>query len=91
MAIDTHRKKLSMIQLAKPFRQTMPVPDGSFAEGDRRHLIFLYFSGIEPPVDGLNPLCGFEFAEDELVFNYSEFSPVFEFDPDELVFETQGC
>jgi hypothetical protein len=45
VAIDTRSKRASSVNVALPFRLTMPLPDGTIGAGDRQHMSFSY-SGI---------------------------------------------
>lgn len=42
---DTASKRFSGMQLGEVPEATLPVPDGTFSQGDRQHLLTLY-SGI---------------------------------------------
>jgi len=58
MAIDTHAKKLSLINAAVPIPVLpLPAPDGSgtITWSDRSHLAGLY-SGISPIMSDIHPL-----------------------------------
>ena len=41
MAIDTRQKRQSVINLGSAWRDILPIPDGSFDEGDRQTFILL--------------------------------------------------
>jgi len=45
MSIDTRNKRLSIMNLGQPWRTTLPIPSGSFSQGDRQQLLYGY-SGI---------------------------------------------
>lgn len=42
MAVDTARKRASLIGYGLPFRLMLPIADGSLDQGDRQHLVGLY-------------------------------------------------
>lgn len=82
MAVDTRRKRASLIGRGLPFRITLPLADGSIDQGDRRHLLGLY-AGIEtaPPVDR-QPIAFaiFELAQRGAVFTLSQRTAVITLD-----------
>lgn len=49
MAVDTPSKRLSIIHLGNPWRQTVPLPDGTINAGDRLHTAYLYSGIAEQP------------------------------------------
>lgn len=54
MAVDTPSKRFSLLEMDFPFSMNLPVPSGSFDQGDRQQLLHGY-SGIlwESPAVGL--------------------------------------
>jgi hypothetical protein len=45
MAIDSISKRASAINVACPWRSSLPIPDGAISQGDRQHAAEMY-SGI---------------------------------------------
>lgn len=45
VAIDTVSKRRSILGLCSPTVRPLPIPDGTFSQGDRQHLALMY-SGI---------------------------------------------
>lgn len=50
MAIDTRRKRASVVNVARPWTPPAIVPDGSFTQADRQHIGWSYAGlAAEPP------------------------------------------
>lgn len=66
MSIDTYSKRLSVMALGLPWRQTLPDADGSFDQGDRQHFLALY-SGVEEVAATAGFYSGFWFVMGGLI------------------------
>lgn len=40
--MDSDDKRLSIIAMGRPFTPTLPTPDGSVSEQDRKHFAYIY-------------------------------------------------
>lgn len=50
MAVDTRRKRMSMMSMGRPFITGVPEPDGMIALTDRFRLIYRYAFQLTAPV-----------------------------------------
>lgn len=85
---DTADKRAAAVQVGRPFRMTLPVPDGSIDVGNRAHLAYSYY--IEFISIG-TPRCGWSVWPADRVFLVPPAAAVFEIGPADSLFEFRRC
>ena len=85
---DTAGKRSAALQVGRPWRMTLPEPDGSIDAYNRAHLAFSYW--IEFISIG-TPRCGWSVPAADRVFLVPVNAAVFQVGPSDPVFEFARC
>ena len=85
---DTADKRSAALQVGRPWRMTLPEPDGNIDAFNRSHLAFSYW--IEFVSIG-TPRCGWSVPASDRVFFVPPNAAVFQIGPADRLFEFQRC